>query len=185
MGGEKGVGRRGKARRPGALTSWTCAGEWCGVGPNYNCNVIFTCTRACWGFCLVTLAKLLSLKLIVALGVVQKPMCSGVTELRLSSAEEHARFRRIVFEVNSICTTLWSHRPRRMCPSPCRSPLPSFLLAASLLPTHRQAPLLGFYLLPPPNDHHLSPYWSPATTHLSRDSASSVLFTCMHGHSWS
>nr|BAD25248.1 hypothetical protein [Oryza sativa Japonica Group] len=61
-------------------------------------------------------------------------MCSGVPELRLSSVEAHVRFRRIVFEVNSTCTTLWSHRPRHMHPSPRLSPLPSFLLAASLLP---------------------------------------------------
>uniref|UniRef100_A0A0D9YW39 Uncharacterized protein n=1 Tax=Oryza glumipatula TaxID=40148 RepID=A0A0D9YW39_9ORYZ len=47
-------------------------------------------------------------------------MCLGVPELRLSSAEAHARFRHIVFEVNSIYTTLRSHRPRRMRPSPRR-----------------------------------------------------------------
>uniref|UniRef100_A0A0E0GAU7 Uncharacterized protein n=1 Tax=Oryza nivara TaxID=4536 RepID=A0A0E0GAU7_ORYNI len=103
-------------------------------------------------------------------------MCLGVPELRLSSAEAHARFRYIVFEVNSIYTTLRSHRPRCMRPSPRRSPLPSILLAASLLPTHCQAPSSGFYLPPPPNDCHPSPCWSTATTHLSRDSASSFLF---------
>ncbi|BAS93340.1 Os05g0318232 [Oryza sativa Japonica Group] len=112
-------------------------------------------------------------------------MCSGVPELRFSSAEANARLHRIVFEVNSIYSTLRSHRPRCMRPSPQRSPPPSFLLAANLIPTNRQAPSSGFYLPPPPNDRLPSPYWSPATTHLSRNSASSVLFACMHGHSWS
>nr|BAD28848.1 hypothetical protein [Oryza sativa Japonica Group] len=116
--------------------------------------------------------------------VAQKPMCSGVPELCLSFAEAHARFHRIVFEVNSIYTILRLHRPQRMRPSH-RSPPPSFLLAASLLPTHRQASSSGFYLPLPPNNRHPSPYWSPATTHFSRDSASGILFACMHGHSWS
>uniref|UniRef100_A0A0D9YRA8 Uncharacterized protein n=1 Tax=Oryza glumipatula TaxID=40148 RepID=A0A0D9YRA8_9ORYZ len=111
-------------------------------------------------------------------------MCSGVPELCLSFAEAHARFHRIVFEVNSIYTILRLHRPQRMRPSH-RSPPPSFLLAASLLPTHRQASSSGFYLPLPPNNRHPSPCWSPATTHFSRDSASGILFACMHGYSWS
>ncbi|BAS93547.1 Os05g0353000 [Oryza sativa Japonica Group] len=48
-----------------------------------------------------------------------------------------------------------------------------------------EVPSSGFYLPPPPNNHHPSPCWSQATTHLSRDSASGVLFACMHGHSCS
>uniref|UniRef100_A0A0D3GMP5 Uncharacterized protein n=1 Tax=Oryza barthii TaxID=65489 RepID=A0A0D3GMP5_9ORYZ len=68
----------------------TCARGECGAGPNYNCNVVFTCTRKGWGFCLVTLTKLLSPKLIVpppAPGrAAQKPMCSGVPELYLLGA---------------------------------------------------------------------------------------------------
>nr|AAT85093.1 hypothetical protein [Oryza sativa Japonica Group] len=115
----------------------------------------------------------------------QKPMCSGVPELRLSSAEANTRLRRIVFEVNSIYSTLRSQRPRCMRPFPQRLPPPSFLFAASLLPTYRRVSSSGFYLPPPPNNHHPSPCWSPATTHLSRDSASGVLFACMHGHSCS
>jgi hypothetical protein len=99
----------------------------------------------------------------------QKPMCSGVPELRLSSAEANARLRRIVYEVNSIYSTLRSQRPRCMRPFPRRLPPPSFLFAASLLPTHRRVSSSGFYLPPPPNNHHASPCWSPATTHLSRD----------------
>lgn len=137
MGRENGAGRREKLDDGGRGPTWLpTAGSARAVqlGLYCNGNAVFTYAGEGWGFCLVTLAKLLSLKLIVALGAVQKPMCSGVTELRLSSAEEHARFRRIVFEVNSICTTLWSHRPRHMHPSPRLSPLPSFLLAASLLP---------------------------------------------------
>uniref|UniRef100_A0A0E0DPT9 Uncharacterized protein n=1 Tax=Oryza meridionalis TaxID=40149 RepID=A0A0E0DPT9_9ORYZ len=173
----------GGSQRPGELTSWTCARAGCGTGPNYNCNVVFISTHEGWGFRLVTLAKLLSPKLIVAPVELLKSRC--VPELRFSSAEANARLRRIVFEVNSIYSTLRSHRPRCMRPSPQCSRLPSFLLAANLLPTHRQAPSSGFYLTPPPNDRLLSPCWSPTTTHLSRDSASSVLFACMHGHSWS
>uniref|UniRef100_A0A0E0LAS3 Uncharacterized protein n=1 Tax=Oryza punctata TaxID=4537 RepID=A0A0E0LAS3_ORYPU len=97
----------------------------------------------------------------------QKPMCSNVPELCLFSAEEHARLRRIVFEVNSIYSTLRSHCPRRLRPSPRRLPQSSFLTAASLLPAHRPLPPSGFYLPPPPNNHHPSPRRSPATVHIS------------------
>uniref|UniRef100_A0A0E0NZI6 Uncharacterized protein n=1 Tax=Oryza rufipogon TaxID=4529 RepID=A0A0E0NZI6_ORYRU len=76
----------------------------------------------------------------------QKSMCSGVPELCLSSAEEHARLRRIIFEVNSIYTTMWLHHPRCLRPSPCRPPLSSFSTAASLLPAHRWSSLSSFYL---------------------------------------
>uniref|UniRef100_A0A0E0AG64 Uncharacterized protein n=1 Tax=Oryza glumipatula TaxID=40148 RepID=A0A0E0AG64_9ORYZ len=48
-----------------------------------------------------------------------------------------------------------------------------------------EVPSLSFYLPPPPNNRHTYPCLSPATTHLSRDSASGILFVCMHGHSWS
>uniref|UniRef100_A0A0E0QCB6 Uncharacterized protein n=1 Tax=Oryza rufipogon TaxID=4529 RepID=A0A0E0QCB6_ORYRU len=156
--------------------------------------------RTCggWGFHLITLAKLLSRASASSRWpssyppahsrphrAAQKPMCLGVPELRLSSAEANAQLHRIVFKVNSIYSTLRSHRPRCMRSFPQRLPPPSLLFAASLLPTHRQVPSSGFYLPPPPNNHHPSPCWSPATTHLSRDSATGILFACMHGHSCS
>uniref|UniRef100_A0A0E0PEV3 Uncharacterized protein n=1 Tax=Oryza rufipogon TaxID=4529 RepID=A0A0E0PEV3_ORYRU len=75
-------------------------------------------------------------------------MCSGVPELRLSSAEANARLRRIVFEVNSIYSTLRSQRPRCMRPFPQRLPPPSFLFTASLLPTHRRVSGAVVGLLP-------------------------------------
>uniref|UniRef100_A0A0E0PEV2 Uncharacterized protein n=1 Tax=Oryza rufipogon TaxID=4529 RepID=A0A0E0PEV2_ORYRU len=206
MGGEKGVGRRGKARRwrppadvapndrecsrhglahvrgvarvptttamsssparvkAGASASSRWPSSYPGLPPRHD-------------------GQLLSPKLIVAPIERLKSRC--VPKLRLSFAEANARLRRIVFEVNSIYSTLRSHRPRCMRPFPQRLPPPSFLFAVSLLPTHRQVPSSGFYLPPPPNNHHPSPCWSLVTTHLSRDSASGVLFACMHEHSCS
>nr|CAJ86114.1 H0811D08.7 [Oryza sativa] len=161
MGGKKGVGWRGKARqrRPPADVApndWKRSRHGLahvrGVArvPTTTA-IVFTGTREGWGFRLITLAKLLSRASASSRWpapipqahsrphrAAQKPMCSGVPELRLSFAEANARLRRIVFEVNSIYSMLRSHRPRCMRPFPQRLPLPSFLFAASLLPTHRQ-----------------------------------------------
>uniref|UniRef100_A0A0E0M4Y3 Uncharacterized protein n=1 Tax=Oryza punctata TaxID=4537 RepID=A0A0E0M4Y3_ORYPU len=105
----------------------------------------------------------------------QKPMCSGVPELCLSSAEDHARLHQIDFEVNSIYSILWSHRTQHIHPSPSRLPLSSLSTTASLLPAHHQLSLSGLYLPPPPNGRHPSPCRSPATAHLSCDSAVGIL----------
>uniref|UniRef100_A0A0E0JDY1 Uncharacterized protein n=1 Tax=Oryza punctata TaxID=4537 RepID=A0A0E0JDY1_ORYPU len=171
------AGRRGSQR----LTSWTCT-RAVQPGPNCNGNVVFTCTREGWGFRLVTLAKILSPKLRATPAELLKSRC---VQLYLSSAEEHVRLCHIVFEVNSIYSTLRPHRPRCLRPSPRRLLLSSFSTAASLLPAHRRSSSSGFYLPSSPNGHHPSPCRWPATVHLSRDSTSDVLFMCTHGHSWS
>uniref|UniRef100_A0A0E0KG89 Uncharacterized protein n=1 Tax=Oryza punctata TaxID=4537 RepID=A0A0E0KG89_ORYPU len=123
-------------------------------GPNCNGNVVLTCEG--WGFHLVTLAKLLFPKLRAAPAELLKSRCAP--ELCLSSVEEHAWLRRIVFEVNSIYSMLWSHRPQCLRPFPRYLPLSSFSTAASLLPTHHQLSPSGFYLPPLPNGRHPSPY---------------------------
>uniref|UniRef100_A0A0E0AQK8 Uncharacterized protein n=1 Tax=Oryza glumipatula TaxID=40148 RepID=A0A0E0AQK8_9ORYZ len=111
MGGEKGVGRRGKARRrrpPADVAPNDQEHSRHGLahvrGVARVPTTIAMSSSPGWGFRLVTLAKLLSPKLIVAPIELLKSRC--VPELRLSSAEANAWLRRIVFDVNSIYSTL-------------------------------------------------------------------------------
>uniref|UniRef100_A0A0E0KWP9 Uncharacterized protein n=1 Tax=Oryza punctata TaxID=4537 RepID=A0A0E0KWP9_ORYPU len=127
--------------------AWLPTAKSAHLGPNCNCNVVFTCAREGWGFRLVKLAKLLSPKLGVtqptALTELLKSRCVRVS-LSSASPLQRRTHSSVASSLRSTpstpcwvrialdtCTLL----PAARCPSPS-----SFSPTASLFPTHRWSP---------------------------------------------
>uniref|UniRef100_A0A0E0JZ58 Uncharacterized protein n=1 Tax=Oryza punctata TaxID=4537 RepID=A0A0E0JZ58_ORYPU len=146
MGREKGGDRRpwqGQARRWRPFAGMALNGResschgtaharW--PSPKCNCNVIFTCARKGWGFRLVTLANPLSPKLKAVLAELLKSQCVQVSPSSASPPRRRTWLRRIVFEVNSIYSTLRSHLFSLPIVGRHRSPTAATLILANHQP---------------------------------------------------